>query len=40
MIESLANDLSSDPNIVRRHMAKLQTLDATAQALRKLAAER
>ena len=36
-IESLAEDLSADPQVVKRHMAKLQTLDLTAQILRKLA---
>lgn len=36
-VESLAEDLSADPDVVRRHMAKLQTLDLTAQMLRKLA---
>lgn len=39
-IESLARDLVSDPEIVTRHMLKLQTLDLAAQTLRKLAAER
>ena len=39
-LESLAEDLAADPDIVKRHMAKLQTLDITAQALRKLAAGR
>ena len=36
-IESLAEDLAADPDVVRRHMAKLQTLDLAAQLLRKLA---
>ncbi len=39
-LESLAKDLAADPDIVKRHMAKLQSLDITAQALGKLAAER
>lgn len=39
-IESLADDLATDPDVVKRHMAKLQTLDLVAQALRKLALER
>ena len=39
-IESLAEDLATDPDIVKRHMAKLQTLDLAAQALGKLAAGR
>ena len=36
-IESLAEDLSADPDIVKRHMAKLQSLDLAAQLLKKLA---
>jgi len=39
-IEALAEDLAADPDIVARHMEKLQSLDLTAQALTKLAAER
>lgn len=39
-LESLSEDLAADPAIVERHMEKLQTLDLTAQALTKLAAER
>lgn len=39
-LESLAEDLAADRDIVKRHVPKLQTLDITAQALRKLAAER
>lgn len=36
-IQTLANDLAGDDAIVQRHLAKLQTLDTTAQVLRKLA---
>lgn len=36
-IETLANDLAGDDVVVQRHLAKLQTLDTTAQVLRKLA---
>lgn len=39
-IESLADDLAADPQVVKRHMTKLQTLDLAAQALRKLAGDR
>jgi hypothetical protein len=39
-LESLAEDLAADPDVVKRHLAKLQTLDLVAQALRKLAAGR
>lgn len=39
-IESLAEDLAADPDVVQRHIAKLQTLDIVAQALRKLVADR
>lgn len=39
-IESLAEDLVRDPEVVKRHMLKLQTLDLAAQTLRKLAAGR
>ena len=39
-LETLAEDLAADPDIVKRHMTKLQTLDLVAQALTKLAAER
>lgn len=39
-VESLAEDLAGDAEVVRRHMAKLQALDLAAQALGKLAAER
>ena len=39
-IESLAEELAADPDIVKRHMAKLQTLDLAAQAFGKLAAGR
>ncbi len=39
-IESLADDLIADPELVKRHAVKLQTLDLAAQALRKLAAAR
>lgn len=39
-IESLADDLVSDPEVMKRHMLKMQTLDRALQTLRKLAAER
>lgn len=39
-IEILANDLAGDDAIVRRHFSNLQTLDITAQVLRKLSAAR
>lgn len=39
-LESLAEDLTADPDIVKRHLFKIQTLDVAAQALRKVAAER
>lgn len=39
-IESLADDLAADPQVVKQHMLKLQTLDLAVRALRKLAAER
>ena len=39
-LESLAEDLAADPGVIMRHMAKLQTLDLAAQALRKIAAGR
>ena len=39
-LESLAEDLAADPDIVKRHTPKLQILDLTAQALRKLVDER
>ena len=39
-IESLAEDLAADPDVMDRHMLKLQSLDIAAQAFRKLAAER
>lgn len=39
-IESLADDLASDPSVLERHASKLQTLDRAAQVLRKLTAER
>lgn len=39
-VESLANDLAGDPELLQRHMLKLQTLDLVAQALGRLAAER
>lgn len=38
-IEALADDLADDPAVLERHASKLQTLDLTAQILRKLAAE-
>lgn len=38
-LESLAEDLADDPVVVKRQMAKLQTLDIIAQAHRKLAAD-
>ena len=37
-IESLAEDLAADTEVVKRHLLKLQSLDLAAQALRKLAA--
>ena len=39
-IESLADDITADPEVVKRHMAKLQALDLAAQLLRKLAVGR
>lgn len=39
-LESLAEDLAADPDVVARHLMKLQTLDLTVQALTKIAAER
>ena len=39
-IEALADDLAGDHEVVGRHMSKLQTLDITAQVLRKLSALR
>lgn len=39
-LESLAEDLTADPDVVKRHLLKIQTLDVAAQALRKVAAER
>ncbi len=39
-VESLAEDLAADADVVKRHMSKLQALDLAAQALAKLAAER
>ena len=39
-IESLAEDLAADADVMERHRSKLQSLDIAAQALRKLAAER
>lgn len=38
-IETLADDLVADPEVVRRHATKLQTLDLVAQLLTKLAAQ-
>lgn len=37
-LESLAEDLTADPEVVKRHLLKIQTLDVAAQALRKVAA--
>ena len=37
---SLAEDLAADPEIVERHLSKLQTLDLVVQALGSLADER
>lgn len=39
-LDSLAEDLASDPDVLLRHITKLQVLDAVAQVLRKLATER
>lgn len=39
-IEALANDLADDPVVVGSHFSKLQTLDITAQVLRKLSGAR
>lgn len=39
-INSLAEDLVGDPEVVRRHAKKLQTLDEVAQVLARLAIER
>lgn len=39
-IQSLAEDLAADPAVVESHGSKLQTLDITAQTLRKLTSER
>lgn len=36
-VEDLAADLAEDPNVIARHVNKLQTLDIVAQALTRLA---
>jgi hypothetical protein len=39
-IESLADDLAGDSDVVQRHSSKLQTLDLAVQLLKRLVAER
>lgn len=38
-LEDLADDLAGDPNVIARHMHKLQALDLAIQTLRKLATQ-